>query len=350
MVSNTSRQFNSFASSGERPGCGCIPTGVAFTIASKNSRRRRARATASPPTARASDFAFASRLAPHAHSRSRLRECECHGARRSSRSHDQHTAASQRHAPFKSTQHTNVIRIVPVEFPATTHHNRVDGPDSRRERIATIEMTDDALLMGQRHAEPSDTEPRYRPEKILQVAHKERQIDRIHAARRESRILHRRRKRMADRISDHAVDPRPPVNLDPRDKALSFPRARSGRAPWRFPPARKQTHLFSTQRQEARRQAHVAHRYGHDVSLLLREVEQLSALGQRIALRCDLDSVRLVAPAAPPRLRGRLFGMPPKEMRGRQLLALAQKNVEPVPADTAAASRSPGHTMRSRPE
>ena len=33
MVSNTKRQFNSFASSGDCPVLGGIPTGVAFTIA-----------------------------------------------------------------------------------------------------------------------------------------------------------------------------------------------------------------------------------------------------------------------------------------------------------------------------
>src|ERR1700722_5002796 len=61
--SNTSRQFNSCAAKGERAVCGYIPTGVALTMASKNSVFSRARDNACPPIARASFFASSGRRA-----------------------------------------------------------------------------------------------------------------------------------------------------------------------------------------------------------------------------------------------------------------------------------------------
>ena len=79
-----------------------MPTGVAFTMASKNSRPQGSPLDGgSRLTARASASGLRHAPCRDANSGTGLRERERHGARRASRSHDQHAAAAQGHAPFK---------------------------------------------------------------------------------------------------------------------------------------------------------------------------------------------------------------------------------------------------------
>ncbi len=276
MVSNTSRQFNSFASSGESPTCGCMPTGVAFTMASKNSRRTRARAIASPPTARASAFALLRPPRTDANRSARLRQRERHRASRATRSDDQHAAAAQRHAPLESAQHADVIRVVPVEFPAAAHDDRVHGADSRRQRIATVEMPQDAFLVRQRHAETSDAE----------------RLDRTreNPSDRAPETADRRRSSAAPRIPRSASPAKANGRWDfrsrrtrasarrtrPRDRRASFLRARFGPAPWRSRPARRRTRASPRSARNRAGKRHVAHRHGDDVPLLLREIAAAS--------------------------------------------------------------------------
>ena len=57
-------------------------------------------------------------------------------------------------------------------------------------------------------AETADAKLGYGSEKIAELAHQKWEIDGVHAARRESRVVQQRRKRVADGIANHTVDPR----------------------------------------------------------------------------------------------------------------------------------------------
>ncbi len=57
-------------------------------------------------------------------------------------------------------------------------------------------------------AETLDTELWNSGKKIAELAHQKWEIDGINAARRESRVVQQRRKRVADGIANHTIDPR----------------------------------------------------------------------------------------------------------------------------------------------
>ena len=139
--------------------------------------------------------------------------------------------------------------------------------------------------------------------KILQIAHQKRQIDRVH--RRARRSPHCASPAKAngrwDRRSRHKRASR--VRACPRDRRASFRRAKSGPAPWHFPPARRRTRSFS--RRARNRARHAPHRPSawRRCFAACSRIEQLHGFGERVALGGDLDRVRLAARQVSPRLR-----------------------------------------------
>ena len=62
--------------------------------------------------------------------------------------------------------------------------------------------------MRQGNAETADTELRNSRKKIAELVHQKWETDGINAAGRESPVVQQGRKRMADGIANHSVDPR----------------------------------------------------------------------------------------------------------------------------------------------
>src|SRR5882672_1060822 len=192
------RQCNSPGARGEIPPRGCMPTGVVFRMASKNSERKARRGITSPPTARANSFAAFSR---------RAQIPTMVPARASAK-------AAARAAPFdlefflQRAEHADVIRVAAVKGPIAPHHNGVHSADLCRQRVAFLQVFEDGLFVRQGDAETADAEFRNSRKKIAELADQKWEIDSINAARREARVVQQRRKRMTDGIADHAVDSR----------------------------------------------------------------------------------------------------------------------------------------------
>ena len=215
-----------------------MPTGVAFTIASKNSCRNRW-----PRDHLAAD-GFGQRLrllsAPRTYAnrgpRLRERESTARAAPRRPQSARGWLEARSA-APARAARRHNPCCTRRAFRPrAPPQYSRLQ---SCRERIAAIEVFQDAFLVRKRDAEASNPERLDGVEKILQVAHQKRQINRVHPARLKSRILHHGREGMANRIADHAIDAGLAGQCGRLGRRVSFPRARSGPAPWRSRPAHR---------------------------------------------------------------------------------------------------------------
>src|SRR5665213_376430 len=152
---------------------------------------------------------------PDRHVRPLARQREGCRSRRTSRTDQQNAARPERHAALDGAQDSNVICIVPTE-PAAAHDDRIYRSDGGGERLALIEIAEDALLVRQCDAESGDTEAPHSRDEITQAAriaarkflNVEGQINRIEAAHGKTGIVQERRKRMRDGIADHAVDAR----------------------------------------------------------------------------------------------------------------------------------------------
>ena len=204
-MSITIRQLNSSPPSGEPPR-GCIPTGVQFTIASKNSRAQLA-ALHHLGSRGASQRPGAFR-APRAkaYNRARLRQRKRGRSRRASGPEQKDAASGKTHAALQTAKHSNIVRIVPVQTAFATNHHSIDRPDSRGQRIAVVQVTQDTLLVRNRDRKAGNAKRPGRAQEIAKVPNQKRHKDGIEFARAKRRVMHQRRQRMADGIADHAVN------------------------------------------------------------------------------------------------------------------------------------------------
>ena len=106
---------------------------------------------------------------------------------------------------LQASQHTDVVRIVPVQSPAATHYHRVDGSDARGQRIAVVQIPQNRFLVRNRDRKPRDSKSLHRAQKISKIPDEKRHKYRVEFARAKSRVVQKRRERMPDRIADHTV-------------------------------------------------------------------------------------------------------------------------------------------------
>jgi hypothetical protein len=117
----------------------------------------------------------------------------CERKRRRSRcaacTQQKNAAPGQSHAALQAPQHADVVGIVPVEPPASTHDHRIDGSNVRGQWIAVMEKAEDRFLMRNRDRKARYAEGRYRVQKIAQITNEERHKHRVSLARAERRIV-----------------------------------------------------------------------------------------------------------------------------------------------------------------
>ena len=127
-------------------------------------------------------------------------------------------------------------------------------------------------------------------QKIAKVMHKEREIDGIDATRYESRVVQERRKRMADRIANHSVDPRAARESVRAVKILHVMQrnlARSGSTGDR----RVRQGTSPAQSENARGQASLSHRNGNETFGITSQAEEPDAVADGPRLSGDLHGV-----------------------------------------------------------
>src|SRR6267143_7005528 len=127
---------------------------------------------------------------------------------RSTRPKDQDAAAIDAKFFLERTEHAEVIGVAAIKRSVATNDHSVNGANFLRERSALLQILENCLLVWMSDAETFDTELWNSGKKIAELAHQKWEIDSINAARRESRIVQQGRKRMADGIANHSVDPR----------------------------------------------------------------------------------------------------------------------------------------------
>src|SRR6267143_75074 len=127
---------------------------------------------------------------------------------RSTRPKDQDAAAFDAKVFLERTKHAEVIGVAAVKRSVATNDHSVNGANFLGERIALLQILENCLLVWMSNAETFDTELWNSGKKIAELAHQKWEIDGINAARREPRIVQQRRKRVADGIANHTVDPR----------------------------------------------------------------------------------------------------------------------------------------------
>ncbi len=77
----------------------------------------------------------------------RLRQRKGRRSRRASRPKQQHSASREAHPPLQAAQYSDVIRIVPVQSPAATHHQCIDRAYASRQRIAVVQKAQNRFLV-----------------------------------------------------------------------------------------------------------------------------------------------------------------------------------------------------------
>src|SRR6202521_5854454 len=205
-------------------------------------------------------------LAPRANSDDGPGACQrerCR-SRRTTRAKDQDSAPSDAKFFLQSAQHADVIGVAAIERPIAPYHHGIRGADLCGQRLAFLQMLENRLLVRQGHAETTDSRLGNGREKITESMNQEWEIDRVNATRGETSVVQQRRKRMPDRIANHAVRTRPACQWMRAIKMLHLSKANlpgrrglgNGRVGQRasFP-----------QRQDSRGQAYFTHRHGNEV-------------------------------------------------------------------------------------
>src|SRR5207302_1605391 len=109
---------------------------------------------------------------------------------------------------LERTEHAEAIGVAAIKRSVATNDHSVNGANFLSERIALLQILENCLLVWMSDAETLDTELWNSGKKIAELAHQKWEIDGINAARRESRVVQQRRKRVADGIANHTIDPR----------------------------------------------------------------------------------------------------------------------------------------------
>src|SRR5271155_5566992 len=244
------------------------------------------------------------------------RQSKRHRPRRSSSPQNQNAATCKRQSSFQRPQHPYVIRIVSIQFPTAAHHHGVHSANFCREGIAIIQMPQNRFLVRQSHAKSRNPQRPNRRNKIPQIPHQHRHINRIHTPRAKSSILHLRRKRMPNRIADHRVNSRPPrqpLCAIKRSHLLkrNLPR-RGGLAHRRISQSRSRT-----QRQNARGRGSIAHWHRNHAPPRPCGTQHANRIPQSATLRSNLARVSADA-RKPPRHPPQVSRRPPKIMKGKQ--------------------------------
>jgi hypothetical protein len=125
------------------------------------------------------------------HNRSGLCERKRSRSRCAARTQQKNAAPRQAHAAFQAPQHADVIRIVPVEPPASTHDHRIDSADARGQRIAVAEKAQNGLLVRNCDRKARYAERLHCVQKIAQSTNEERHKHGVHVARAERRIVNK---------------------------------------------------------------------------------------------------------------------------------------------------------------
>ena len=202
-----------------------------FTIASKNSARsrfaqwprRRQLAPAPAP------FQSAARRCEYS---LRPRQGKCHSPRRSSSAQNQDAATCKRQRRSNARNTPYIIGIVSIQFSTAAHYHRIHRANLRCEGIAIIQIPQNRFLVRQSHAKSRNPQRPDRREKIPQIAHQHRHINRIHTPRPKPSILQSAAKANAqsDRRSPRKLASA--ASTAPHDKESSSPQARSAPARW----------------------------------------------------------------------------------------------------------------------
>src|SRR3989442_2610688 len=130
-------------------------------------------------------------------------------AGRSTRPEDQDAAAIDAKFFLERTEHAEAIGVAAIKRSVATNDHSVNGANFLSERITLLQILENCLLVWMSDAETFDTELWNSGKKIAELAHQKREIDGINPARQKSRVVQQRRKRVADGIANHTVDPRP---------------------------------------------------------------------------------------------------------------------------------------------
>src|SRR5438477_2939393 len=209
---------------------------------------------------------------------------------RSTRSEDQDAATFDAEFLFERTEQAEVVRVAAVERAVAANDHRVNSANFRCERIALLQILENGLLVRMSDAESTEAKFGDGLQKIAKVMHKEREIDGIDATRYESRVVQERRKRMADMIANHSVDPRAARESVRAVKILHVMQrnlARSGSTGDRR--VRQGTSL--AQSENARGQASLSHRNGNETFGITSQAEEPDAVADGSRLSGDLHGV-----------------------------------------------------------
>src|SRR5207302_7279029 len=209
---------------------------------------------------------------------------------RTTRAEDQDAAAFDAEFFLERTEQAEAVGVAAVERPVAANDHRVNSANFRCERIALLQILENGLLVRMSDAESTKAKFGDGLQKIAKVMHKEREIDGIDATRYESRVVQERRKRMADRIANHSVDPRAARESVRAVKILHVMQrnlARSGSTGDRR--VRQGTSL--AQSENARGQASLSHRNGNETFGITSQAEEPDAVADGPRLSGDLHGV-----------------------------------------------------------
>ena len=137
----------------------------------------------------------------------RIRKCARRAARRPAVAHNQHRRFRQPQQPPQRQRYPRRVGIRSAPLARLAPH-RVHRANAPRQRVHHVQVADDLLLVRQGDAETGQRQFGRHREEIAQVRrrHQERQVHRVHAARLEGPVVHRRRNGMADGVRNHAIN------------------------------------------------------------------------------------------------------------------------------------------------
>ena len=120
------------------------------------------------------------------------------------------------------------------------------------------------------HAEPANAQLRHGLQKIRQSLHQKRQIDGVHIARDETRVVQERTERVSDGIADYAVHASAARELVRPVEVLELVKRNLARRGGRVDGGVRQRTALP-QRQDARGQADFPHRHGNNLAAIPRQ-------------------------------------------------------------------------------
>ncbi len=191
---------------------------------------------------------------------------------------------------FECLEDTDIVRVATVKRTVAPDHNGIYGADVCREGIAFLEVFEDGLLVRNGDTEATDAEFRDGIEKIAKPAHQKREIDSVHLSCDKSRVMQKRRKRMADGIANHSVDASA-AREDVRAIEMLHVGERNLPGGGRIGDGCVRQSASFPQREDAGRQAGLTHRNGDKILRLPCQSQETDAVVNAASFGGDLHGV-----------------------------------------------------------